>query len=290
MDHKPMLESNFSTTDLQKQKIQEQRELVAVKKNSLIQSYKLEKGYNYKPLTLLEQKVMLYLISKIKPEDTAFSYMNFSVKEFYAVCGIEADKSGKNYANLKNVVVSLSQKVMWLKDDDTKRETMVRWIDRAMIDGKDGSISVKLDDLLRPYLLELRANYVQIPLFDVIRMKSKHGIALYELLRSYAYTNMRVRFTIDDLKNKLDCSSYDHTGHFRSKVIDPAVADINNYSELAVSYELIKEGRAYKDIIFSIQDLRKSKRDEDRQEADRRRANVEREIDPRQLSLFDIED
>lgn len=97
---------------------------------------------------------------------------------------------------------------------------------------------------------------MELPLFDVIRMKSKHGIALYELLKSYAYTNMRVRFTIEDLKNKLDCSSYEHLGHFRSKVIDPAIADINNYSELAVSYELIKEGRAYKDIVFATPPIR----------------------------------
>lgn len=286
LKYSPIPESNFATTDLEAQKAADARGYFAVKHNDIIQRQKFQLTKNGgNSMSLLEQKALLYIISQIKPEDTELRYVEFTIKDFYAVCGIDA-RNGDNYRYFKEVITKLASRTMWLVEPDT--ETIVRWIDKAIIYKNNGTIKIRLDSDLQPYLLMLSKNYTKIPLRDVIRMKSKYGIMLYELLKSYAYMGMRMRFDIQDLKEKLDCVSYANFTNFRKYVLEPALNDINKYSEIMVDYELVKTGRTYTDIIFTIKDLEKSKRLEDQEEVARRHLNVEREIDPNQVSLWEL--
>ena len=73
-----------------------------VKANDLIQKSRFD-------LSLLQQKVVLYLISQIKPWDEDFTLYEFSIKEFCKVCGIE-EKSGRNYQMLKSTIKEIADK------------------------------------------------------------------------------------------------------------------------------------------------------------------------------------
>lgn len=267
-------------------KISEERNYYAVKSNKIIQRqvYSIREARN-DSLSLAEQKALLYIISKIKPEEEELKEQQFSIKEFYSICGIEAT-TGNNYRNLKETITKLASRVMWLTEGKTM--TTVRWIDKAKIDTGNGIITIRLDPDLKPYLLMLSRNYTKIPLHDIIKMKSKYGIMLYELLRSYAYTGERIPFSIEDLKNRLDCLSYENFSNFKKKVIVPALKDINTYSELSVDVEYYKTGRQYTDIVFLVRDLSKSKLVADVEESIRRFSNVEKEIDPNQITMFEV--
>ena len=174
---------------------------------------------------------------------------------------------------------------MWLEDD--KKILLVRWIDKAFIEKGSSTINIKLDDNLKPYLLNLKENYTQFPLEHIIKMKSKYGIALYEILKSYAY-KFKLTIELDILKEKLDCLNYTDNSNFKKKVINPALKDINTYTDLKVDVEYKKQGKQTKYIIFYIEDLGKSIALEDKEEYARRRSNIEKELDPNQLTLYDI--
>lgn len=269
-------------------RVEAKRDFIAVKHNDLIQQQKFKLHKNKgEGLTILEQKALLYIISRIKPDDTELNEQEFDIKEFCSICGISASNSGGTYKMLKDVIVKLKSRVMWLYTDES--ETTVSWIDKATIYRNKGKIKIKLDNDLKPYLLMLHRNYTKIPLFSIIRMKSKYGIQLYELLQSYIYQSGVKTFTVDFLKEYLDCTNYESFSNFKNRVLIPAINDINTYSNLIVEVKYIKNGRHYDKITFYMKDLLQSKSIEDREEYIRRSANVQREFPENQLVIEGFE-
>lgn len=269
-------------TDSPSYKTAESRQYLVVKHNDIIQKSKFTiKRNGGESLSLLEQKVLLYVISRIKPEDTELKEQIFDIAEFCRVCGIQA--GGNNYPYLKEVISKLKGRVMWLVGEDY--ETTVSWIDKATIYKKSGKIKIRLDEDMKPYLLMLSKNYTMYPLHNIIKMKTKYGIMLYELLKSAYFKGSVIEFEIQELKESLDCVSYENFSNFRKKVILPAIEDINTYTELKVDVDFKKTGRSFSHVIFTMTDLNKSKSPKDKEEAARRFYNIENEI--YQISLFD---
>lgn len=258
------------------------RDYLVVKHNAIIQKNKFQVAKNAgNSLSLLEQKVLLYVISRIKPEDTELKEQIFDIGEFCRVCGIQP--GGENYPYLKEVIAKLKGRVMWLVAEDS--ETTVSWIDKATIYKKSGKIKIRLDEDLKPYLLMLSKNYTAFPLHNIIKMKTKYGIMLYELLKSVSFMGDNIEFSVDEIKEHLDCVSYDNFANFRTRVLLPALKDINTYTELKVDVSYRKTGRIYTHILFSISNLKDSTFPEDIEEATRRFYNTEKEL--YQLSFFD---
>lgn len=257
------------------------RHYLVVQRNDLIQQnrYQLSKNSG-NSLSLLEHKVLLYIISKIKPDDTELKEQVFNIKDFCEVVGIGT--KGDNYKDLKSAITKLKSRVMWLYTEDA--EITVSWIDKAYIYKKSGQVKIRLDEDLKPYLISLRDNYTQFPLSAVLQMRSKYGIALYQLLKSYLFKSKVISFNIEDLKEILDCSSYNNFTNFKKKVLEPALNDINTCSELNVSVSYEKENRTYKRAVFYVREILKSGSLEDREEVAKRK----KENDPQQTTLYDL--
>lgn len=223
------------------QDVQAYRSFKVTKANALIQRTRFA-------LTLQEQKVILYLLTKIQPEDTDLTEYTFTIKEFCAVCGI--DNVGM-YTNLKEVLKKLSDRSFWAVIDEDGTESLLRWIISARTNNRRGTVRIKLHEDMRPFLVELKRQFTTYSLIYVLGMKSQYSIRIYELLKSYEKLG-RWEFDIDDLKRKLMCENYTQWNDFKRKVLTIAVNEINDCSDLSVSYELIKEGRRFKRIAFTI--------------------------------------
>ena len=253
------------------QRMLQLRDYKVVKSNDLIQKSRFL-------LSLQEQKIILFIISKIKPNDENFFTLNFSIQEFCKVCGID-ETNGKNYKNIKDTIKSLSDKSVWLKlENDT--ETLVRWINKAWISSKSGSIEIRIDDDMKPYLLQLQERFTQYELLYTLAMRSQYSIRLYELLKSYEYQHKKI-FDIDELKRLLSAENYIRFPDFKRKVLDIAFRELNDLSDMTVSYRIIKEGRRFAKIEFSMR-IKK--------ELDERLktwARIDKVICPSQQSLYD---
>lgn len=265
--------------------VSQARDYYVVQHNDLIQKqrYTIEKNAGTS-LTLIEEKMLAYMISQIKPDATELPQLVFDIKSFCEVTGIDGGDT-HNYTHLKRALERLAGRVMWLSDRQQGLETTVRYIDRVTIQKGNGKIKIRLDEMLGPYLLNLAGNYFQFSYHNILAMKSKYGIQLYKLLKSYYYSFQRVKFSLDDLKIHLDATNYENFSNFKKKVMEPALKDINTYSDLQVAVEYVKTGRTFTDVIFSMKDLEKPKTPEAMEEAQRRYRNVEREIDPNQITL-----
>ena len=218
------------------------REYKVVKSNELIQKSRFN-------LSTQEQKIVLYLISKIKPEDTELHEYEFSIVEFCKICGIDYE-NGKNYGNIKRTIKELNDKSIWVTLEDGT-ETTIRWIERPYINRNSGIIKIKLDELMKPYLLQLQQQFTQYELIYTLPMKSQYAIRFYELLKSYEWRR-QLELEIEDIKRALHAEHYDRFYDFKRKVLEVAMREIDKYSDLNVDYTLKKTGKQFTSIVFRI--------------------------------------
>lgn len=251
------------------------RDKSVVKANDLIQKSRFS-------LSLLQQKIVLYLISQITAFDTDFKEYEFDIREFCQVCGIDFDNGG-NYGYLKEQIKAIADKSLWIKIQD--EETLLRWIEKPYINKKNGTIRIRLDKDMKPFLLQLKANFTQYELIYTLHFKSKYSIRLYELIKSIHYHENEAYeriYTVEELKRLLDAEKYDTYQHFREKVLDKAIEEINKYSDKQITYQPIRVGRRIEKIHFIISSKEMMETLKIRAEIDR-----EMEFDPNQYSLWD---
>lgn len=260
--------------DLAIQKIRRDREACVRKANQLIQ----ESRFN---LSTQQQKMVLYLISKITPKDEDFEEYEFTITDFCKVCGITL--SGTNYNDLKEQIKKIADKSLWV-EITPGTETLLRWIEKPYIDTKSGTIRIRLDRDMKPFLLRLKQNYTQYELIWTLHFKSKYSIRLYELIKSIHYREYEEytrTFELEELRRILGAETYKRFPDFRVKALQPAIDEINEYSDKIISWKPIKDGRAVAYIEFTIStkgDIQKSFV----------RDLVETELELNQLSFFDI--
>jgi plasmid replication initiation protein len=257
----------FGGVSMSKRKIMENREQRIVKANALIQKTRFS-------LSLTEQKIVLYLISKIKPDDNELFLYEFKIKEFCEICGLH-EHSGFHYSDLKKTIKELSDKSMWVTLPDG-RETLLRWVERPFIEPNNGTVQIKLDNLMMPHLLQLKERFTQYMLYYVLAMRSKYSVRLYELLKSYEYKK-HCEFEIEDFKKLMDAENYKQHIDLKRNVLDITMKEINEYSDINITYELIKTGRKFTSIRYNMQ-LKKG-RDERMQTWQK----IEQRLNPKQL-------
>lgn len=245
----PTKKMDTSLSTRQQMKVEVGREMEVYKANDMIQ-----KGRH--KLSLQEQRCVLYAISKIKPDDTVFEEYTFELSDFYKLCGLR----GNSYTELKAILIGLKQKTWWVETAPNVEST-VSWFNKVRTNKKSGTVIIRFDDDMMPYLLELSKEnqyYTHYQLKYVLPMKSRYAIQLYELLKSYQRNNFDWYFEIDELKQRLNCEQYVNFFDFRRRVLEPAVEEINKYSDIEVDYETEKEGRKVTRINFFMQKKEKT--------------------------------
>jgi plasmid replication initiation protein len=226
--------------------IQKERFYKVVKHNDLIQNTRYT-------LTEQEQQIILYLISKIKPEDKEFKEYKFNIQNFCLVCGID-ETSGKNYENLKQTILNIANKSFFINING--EDVLMNWIEGAKMNPQSGIVKIRFDNNMKPYLLELKNRFTSYDLYYTLAMKSKYSLRLYEILKSYEYLR-ECTFTLEILKKRLDAEKYINYKDFRIRVLERAVQEINDYGDISVIYFPQKVGRKVEKITFHI----KSKKD-----------------------------
>ena len=229
------------------------REYTVIKGNELIQRSRFD-------LSLPEQKTIEYICSMIKPviatENRGIPYQldyQFDIRQYCKICGIDYD-SGKNYADIKAILKRLRDKSFWMKLPNGA-ETVVAWLDRVTTDKRSGLATVRIDDRLAPYLFDLGQRFTKYQLKNILGMKSQFSVRFYEIAKSYEFKKT-ITFDLDDLKCQLmvdDVSSYKDYSLFRKRVLEPAEREINDLSDISISFQPIKKGRKVVKIQLTIE-------------------------------------
>lgn len=246
---------------------------IVVKSNELIQKSRFD-------LTLQQQKIILYLISQINPWDEDFKLYKFNIKDFCKICGIE---NNWYYIELKNAIQEIANKSLWIKLP-SGTETLVRWIEKPYINANEGTIEIKLDDDMKPYLLLLKKNFTRYELFWILMFNSKYSIRLYEVIKSFHYNEDKdyiKSINLEELKIMLGAGHYTDYRDFRRRVLEKAISEINKYSDKIIEYKPIRKGKTIEVIEFTIKTKETMARI-------KLYSEIEKELGFNQLTLWEI--
>lgn len=223
-----------------------------VKSNELIQKARYS-------MTVQQQKLILFVISKIKKTDLPSQEYELSIDEICAACGLELDTGGTYYKRIKDDLLKLTTRI-WVKFPD-KSEGTVSWLSDAYIMPLSGTVTVKIHEKMAPFLFELQSRYTMYQLSEILVFKGKYSLRLYELIRSFLTQDelregkeKEISFTVSELKELLDAENYGLWNDFNRFVLKKAVAEINQCSDiLKVSYDTYKTGKQVSKVVFIVE-------------------------------------
>ena len=228
--------------------IRAERSHMVVKANDLIQKSRYS-------LSLQEQRIVQYMISKITPEAVDLEEVDIDIKDICKVINVDHD-SGGNYEHIRKTMKNIRDRSIWIELPNGD-ETTFAWFSTVIIRKHSGLVTLCFDKQMAPFLLQLNRQYTQYSLYFTLAMKSTYSIRLYELLKSYQNLGAAT-FSVDDLRKRLDATaSYcDKFGVFRQKVLDGALKEIADFSDLDVKMETLRTGRVIDRVKFTIKEFR----------------------------------
>lgn len=220
--------------------IVQQQNFFVVQKNELIQHAKND-------LTEYQLKLIDFLISKIKYEDQIIHPITTNVAEVSQV--LEISRGGNTQEILKKALLDLGAKPFWFRNEEKKMESLTHWLEIVEI-YDDHTLVLKLHQNLAPYLLNVVSSgyYTQYYLADVVNLRGKYAILLYQLLRSNSYkTNFTL--TVPELLaffGKEDWAFY----RFNDRYLKRSVKEVNDKTNFAVELEMVRQGKQVKAVVF----------------------------------------
>ena len=224
-----------------KGEIEKNRTNLVVKDNRIIRNVRYS-------LSAQEQKLIIYAISKVVAEDKELKKITFKLNDYFNIVG--STNSGKDYQRVKATIRELRNKSWWIKDGD--KEVLFAWLDTARVNPKTREIELTLSESLKPYLIDLRQNFTKYELINVLCLRSKYSIRLYEIYKSYLWLS-RWEVSLDEFREIIDVKDrYLDFTEFKRNVINPSIKEINKYTDLTISMETLKSGRNIDKLIFNI--------------------------------------
>jgi len=211
---------------------------LVVKSNDLIIS-----RYN---LSLSEQKLILKVVSMINKDDEDFKDYYVKVSDYVNL--IES-KSKSCYSQIKKFTEGLLKKPLSIPQEDGF--LACNWFSSIKYIENKGELICCFDPKLKPYLLKLKSCFTAYRLENVLKLKTKYSIRLYEVLKQYE--NMRVtQIPLDNFKKYLSIPSAYLYGNIKEQILKPAQKEFKEHTDIMFDFEEIKESRKVVALNFTI--------------------------------------
>lgn len=208
-------------------------------------------------LTVGEQRLVLYMLALVEKEDEDFKTYRISIRELKKILN---SKNDNLYVEFDKATDGLMTKIIkWIDPafKDKIRLQKVTWCSSAMLAEGEGFVEMSFDPKLKPFLLALKGNFTQYELRAVIRLKNHYSLRLYQFLKyrqglSRLDHKEDVVVELDWLKEffGVPAGSYNHFGHFKSKILVPAQKDILAKTDIKFNFQKIKKGKKVVSIRF----------------------------------------
>lgn len=212
---------------------------VVTKSNILIEA-------NYK-LTITEQKIVLYLVSKIRKDDDDFKNYTLAIKQFYELLGY---KGNPKYSEMKKITKNLIGKVVEIKEE--KKLKQMSWLSYVEYNERDGSVNLSFDPRLKPYLLQLKREFTSYKLKNVMELKSGYSIRIYEILKKWQSIK-EVEISLEKLREMVGATDkYQEYHNFKKRVLTTSRNEIEEKTDISFDYNEIKKGKRVAAIRFTI--------------------------------------
>lgn len=217
--------------------------------------------YSKMNYSLNEQKILLILIAQIDTKSTEIKPITITLKdmsEFY----------GKKIVSreLKRTLDKLNSH-FWLKIDNKHIQTSM--FSEIIVEDGSSDITFIFSKRVEEHLINFKPGirFVQTNIKNIVPLSNKYSVRIYQLLKLHLW-DKEVRKELFNIELEelqtifMTPKSYNNDFNlFNTKVLKPALEEINKKTDLNFSYETHKTGRKVTTITFDMStDMLKSSR------------------------------
>ena len=212
-----------------------------MKDNALINaSYTLD--------TTEQRLILLAIIQARELSRTVDANSTLEVHAHHYMSQFKVDKHAA-YEGLKNAASNLFERKFSYKGihKGTQQEKIVksRWVSKIAYIDSAGIVELTFAPDVIPLITQLEKSFTAYELKQISSLTSKYAIRLYELLIQWRSVGKTPTFEINDFRFKLGLTEkeYIKMANFKVRVLDTALNQINELTDINVSYEQHKVGR-----------------------------------------------
>lgn len=223
---------------------------LVVKDNALINA-----SYN---LELTEQRlIMLAIINarELGQGITADSKLEIHASDYAKLFNVSADAS---YKALKEAVNNLFNR-QFSYTAEYKRTGKVgvvrsRWVSRIFYVDDLALLEITFAPDVVPLITRLEEHFTKYEAKQVAHLTSKYATRLYELLIAWREVGKTPIFELQQLRKNLgvEDDEYQRMHHFKSRVLETAITQINEHTDIKATYDQHKQGRTITGFSFKL--------------------------------------
>ena len=210
-------------------------------------------------LSLNELRIVLYGLSRINPTSNEFPlFYRINVKELAEFYNVGDKERGSFYDDIKkSLITKFWEREFSYYDIELEEVVKRRWLIEVRYGKKNGTLAYHYNPMIKDQLQQLAKQFTSYFLSNVADMKSIYAIRVYEIAIMYLNAASKIKTTfskdVEQLKHHLDINDkYKHFYHLKARVLERAKREINKHSNIRLSYEVIREKRQAKTIVFTV--------------------------------------
>lgn len=206
--------------------------------------------------TETQANIFLVLLSKLR-KDAPDAVYQISVPEMERLTG-----SKFNYKQLRESTKEMMGRIHEINTTHLGRDVFRQLVLFKRIDYilGTGVIELEFNEYATQYLFDLKNNFTSFQVQAALNLTSKHAKRIYQICSQWKDKGETKKVPILELKKTLALANdkgkeeYSDFYMFRKKVLDVAVKQINEKTDLLIGYKLEKVGRGFKNIVFTVKE------------------------------------
>jgi plasmid replication initiation protein len=187
--------------------------------------------------------ILFYILSDFKQEERFYTVRHDNI----------SDITGRdwNYQQFREATQEMGSRMFEIETD---KSYLQLWLFGSVEYKKGtGSFEIELSKKAMPYLENLKSNFTSMQLKSILFCSSKYAKRFYMLGCRWRGAGKVPQMTISELKIMLGLKDpkgkqkeqYERFTDFKIKVLDVAVQQVNEHTDIMLDYKLIKRGRAF---------------------------------------------
>ena len=228
---------------------------LVVKDNALMNA-----SYN---LEVTEQRLILLAIINARETQqgiTSDSKLEIHASDYAYQFNVKKETA---YEALKSAVNNLFERQFSFKETTKKGVGIVRsrWVSRIKYIDDSAILEITFAPDVVPLITRLEQHFTSYQLKQVSQLTSKYAIRLYEILIAWREVGKVPKIELSEFRERLGIAvdEYKAMNHFKSRVLEPSIKQINEHTDITVSYEQHKTGRTITGFSFRFKQKQSTK-------------------------------
>ena len=217
---------------------------MGIKSNNLVEKSNVLNTLMSTDMGLTELRFFCLYLSKLNARNQDKRTVDILISEFECFFGIKF-----NTTLFNQKIRKIMGRTVEIKEN-SKIRVLTLYSEFCWKENESSVISITCNDKMLPYLFKLQGNYTKYMIGNIAKLNSVSKIRLYEILKQYQKIG-NVKIGLDDLQ-KMMCVKVSLFNDFKLKRLEPAIKDINEYTDIMVSYEKILSCRKVVALKFTI--------------------------------------